>query len=538
MPQTTHEDNDHQPDSHRHSSVFRRFLLRIAGFSNNITNLLCRDIWDIEITGLPALKRGLLRIVRILILVWQGFKRDECILHASSLTFMTLLSFVPILALAVSLVRAVSYDESIREKTKDLVRSLVIETTSEKPVGYPNSNHPFSVTNTTPLGLVENSSVDKPAFPGSFAVTNTPTVQTSAYVIPEGALTIDKIESMIDTGFDRVEQLNFGALGGIGLIFLIWAVISVLGDVEAAFNRVWGVVENRPLLRKFTDYLSVLIVCPLLLVVASSLPFVSAWETRMDELDRGFFLSSVAGMPVIRVIWVLFLLTLAFTFLLRFTPNTKVKLGPGFMGGFVAAVGFAGWLKLCVALQVGVAKYSTFFGSFAMVPIVLSWVYVSWEILLFSAEVSYSVQNVDTYRMELGWREASQKGRILLAAALLREAVESLSKGDGLLNLREFNRHYRISVRLVRDVAHELAQSGVIVETAENSDCFAVRKNLSTLSTGDLVRTMLDVGLSPDSLGLEGLKTSKLISDDLEKALKTGLTTPIENLPENPYKRI
>lgn len=538
MSPTTQEDNDPQPESHRRSSVVRRFLLRVTGFSHNMVNLLSRDIWDIEITGLPALKRGLLRMVRILILVWQGFKRDECILHASSLTFMTLLSFVPILALAVSLVRAVSYDESIREKTKDLVRSLVIETTSEKPVGYPINNHPLSVTNTTPLGLVENSSGDKLALSASFAATNTPAVQTSAYAIPEGALTIDKIESMIDTGFDRVEQLNFGALGGIGLIFLIWAVISVLGDVEAAFNRVWGVVENRPLLRKFTDYLSVLIVCPLLFVIASSLPFVSAWEVRMDELDRGFFLSAVAGMPVIRVIWVLFLLTLAFTFLLRFTPNTKVKLGPGFIGGFVAAVGFAGWLKLCVALQVGVAKYSTFFGSFAMVPIVLSWVFVSWEILLFSAEVSYSVQNVDTYRMELGWREASQKGRILLAAALLREAVESLAKGDGLLNLREFNRHYPISVRLVRDVAHELAQSGVIVETAENSDSFAVRKNLSTMSTGDLVRTMLDVGISPDSLGLAGLNTSKSLSDDLERALKTGLAASVENLPANPYKRI
>ena len=537
MPQTLQDDDDHKPEGHRHPSLFSRVFLRITNFSRNIVNLLCRDIWDIEITGLPALKRGLLRMVRILILVWQGFKRDECILHASSLTFMTLLSFVPILALAVSLVRAVSYDESIREKTKELVRSLVIETTSKKPDVYTIDNKAFSGTNATPLRVVGLSSVGNPASPLSVVATNAPTVQTSAYVIPEGALTIEKLESMIDTGFDRVEQLNFGALGGIGLIFLIWAVISVLGDVEAAFNRVWGVVENRTLLRKFTDYLSVLIVCPLLFVVASSLPFVSAWEVRMDELDRGFFLSTVAGMPIIRVIWVLFLLTLAFTFLLRFTPNTKVRLSPGLMGGFVAAVGFAGWLKLCVALQVGVAKYSTFFGSFAMVPIVLSWVFVSWEILLFSAEVSYSVQNVDTYRMELGWREASQKGRILLAAALLREAVERLAKGDGLLNLREFNRHYRISVRLVRDVAHELAQSGIIVETAENSDCFAVRKNLSTLSTGDLVRTMLDVGLPPDSLGLAGLKTSKSLSDELEKVLKTGLTTSIENLPENPYKR-
>ena len=61
------------------------------------------------------------------------------------------------------------------------------------------------------------------------------------------------------------------------------------------------------------------------------------------------------------------------------------------------------WLKLCLVLQIGVAKNSALFGSFAMVPILLSWVYVSWVILLVAAEVSYAAQNADNYEMESGW---------------------------------------------------------------------------------------------------------------------------------------
>ncbi len=509
-----------------------RFLKRVRNRGLELhaatVKLLTTDIWDIEITALPAIKRRLVRTARIFLLVGRGFKNDECGLHASSLTFMTLLSFVPILALAISVIRAVSYDESMREKTKAFVRSLVVEMpTSAKRNGTNEVHRVVDSVGNAPL-------VGDEGVAGHVALVS---VETSSGVSEGeevgGVLTLSKIEALIDVGFDRVEQLNFGALGGIGLLFLIWAVISVLGDVESAFNRVWGVVEERTLARKFTDYLSVLIICPLLGVAASSLPMMSVLEAKMDEVDNSFFLSSMAGVPVIRVVWVVFLLTLAFTFMLRFTPNTKVRLKPALVGGLVSAIGFAAWLKICLLLQVGVAKYSAFFGSFATVPILLSWVYISWEILLFGGEVSYAVQNVDTYRRELGWRDASQKARILLAVALMREAACSMAKGNGLLNLPEFSRNYKISARLVREVAYDLTKSGVIVETAADSECYAVCRNLDSMDVGYLVGALLESGVNPSSFGLGALKTSPVVEKGIEEALKARMTTKIVDLPEN-----
>lgn len=532
MNMTNNQNPESNKDKRAGGNTLRRFSGKISGLSDSTVRLLTRDIWDIEITGLPSLKRGIVRLTRIFVLVGKGFKNDECVLHASSLTFMTLLSFVPILALAVSMVRAVSYDESLREKTKDFVRSIVVEKQDAKTNPMVGNTNLISVSASSETNLLVALELAESAV---LEMDNTPVAVKSIVhdAEPDGVVTLTKIEALIDVGFDKVEQLNFGALGGIGLIFLIWAVIGVLGDVEAAFNRVWGVVENRTLIRKFTDYLSVLIIFPLLGVAASSLPIVSFIEDKMDQADSHFFLSSMAGLPVIRVVWVVFLLTLAFSFLLRFTPNTNVKMKPGMIGGLVCAIGFAGWLKICLALQVGVAKYSAFFGSFAMVPIILSWVYVSWEILLLGAEVSYAVQNVDTYRMEHGWKEANQKSRILLAAALLREAAKNISSGDGLLNLREFNTRYRIPMRLMRDVSFDLVKCGVIVEAKVDSDSYAVRKDLEVMTVGDLVKLMLESGVSPDELGVAGLHTSAFVSQEMGKGFATGMATRIKDMPEN-----
>lgn len=484
-----------------------------------LANFVARDVWDLELTGLPLIKRTLVKAARIVLLVTKGFKNDECALHASSLTFMTLLSFIPTLALAISLVRAVSYDDSLRDKTKDFVRSIIVEQTK-----------PEAAAGTNDLGSVSTATNAASAF--AVAILPSPG-STVAVASTQGVITLEKLDELIDTGFDTVEGLDFGALGGIGLIFLIWTVIAVLSDVESAFNRVWGVVEQRPLARKFTDYLSVLIICPLLGVAASSLPVVGVLEAKMSAADSRFFLSSMAGVPVIRVAWVLFLLTLAFAFLLKFAPNTKVKAFPSIAGGFVAAIGFAVWLKICLALQIGVAKYSTFFGSFAMVPILLSWVYVSWEILLFGAEVASAVQNVETYKVELGWKDANFRARIYLAAALLREAVSGLATGDGLLDLADFNRRHRIAARLLRSVAYELSVAGVLVETAKDSNCFAVRKDLSRMTLGDLLDLLVDIGVRPEGLGLARLATSKAVRDEFTKAFGEGLSIRIADFPPN-----
>lgn len=517
---------------------FVRLKRRLREAGAPTWKLLTTDVWDVEASALPYIKRKLVRATRIFTIVGRGFKEDECGLHASALTYMTLLSFVPVLALAVSVVKGMSDTEILRTNSKNFIRSLLI---SDAKLSSEDSAAD-GVTNELNVVSVEDATADNGDSP---LATNTPALATASEnaggpaaegeeddEINEG-LTIERLEKMIDSGFDKVEELNFGALGGVGLMFLFWSVIAVLGNIEGAFNKVWGVTKGRTLARKFTDYLSVLIVVPVLVMAASSLPILKVIQDNLYKFDNILKISEFTGWPFFEGLWVLFTTTIAFAFILIFTPNTKVKVKPGIVGGFVCAVGFGLWLKICVALQVGVAKYSTLFGSFAIVPIILSWVFVSWEILLFSAEVSYAFQNVDVYSKDMGWRSANQKGRFMLAVAIMREAVKSIAQGDGLIRLGDFGRRHKLSPRLVRNVVDDLREGGVLVETADDPDVYAVRVDIETLTVGDVLRTLLERGVSPTPLGVTSLPTSASVSEEISKAIEDGMFIRIKDLPDN-----
>ncbi len=211
-------------DSPEDEGFFGRLRRRFREAWAPTWKLLTTDVWDVEAAALPYIKRKLVRTTRIFTMVGKGFKQDECGLRASSLTYMTLLSFVPVLALAVSVVKGMSDTEVLRQNSKNFIRSLVadVQLKSEDIV-------PDDVTNGVPVTAVEDMTADNgdaPATANHTTVVNAledgaaPAIEEEDEDAPPGGLTIERIEEMIDSGFDKVEELNFGALGGIGLIFL------------------------------------------------------------------------------------------------------------------------------------------------------------------------------------------------------------------------------------------------------------------------------------------------------------------------------
>ena len=349
-----------------------------------------------------------------------------------------------------------------------------------------------------------------------------------------GVIDESMIGRLIDRGFDIVARIDFRTLGGVGLLLLVWAVVGVLGNVEKTFNHVWGVTRTRSFVRKITDYLSVVIILPFLLAAASSLPVLAMFTSRLHAAERFVGLGSVAT-PLFRSLWVLFMLSAAFCFLLRFTPNTHVKIWPGIAGGLVAGLGLSFWLKICLGLQLGVAKYNAFFGSFAMIPILLSWVYVSWVVILCAAEVSYAVQNADSYELETGWSHPSPHAQILLASALLRDLREAVDRGDGMLRLADFTRAHKVSPRLVRTVARELAEAELVAPVEGEPDAYASRIDLHASTLGTVAEALLRHGASAASLGVDRLAVSSVLDPKIRAALDAapGLDVlPADPLPE------
>ena len=182
--------------------------------------------------------------------------------------------------------------------------------------------------------------------------------------------------------------------------------------------------------RRFTDYLSVMLICPILLIMASSVTvFINTQATLITQ--KIALLGAIS--PVIHVLLELLPYTViwfVFTFIYIFIPNTKVNFTSGILGGVAAGTIYQVVQWAYVYFQVGVAKYNAIYGSFAALPLFLVWLQLSWRVVLLGAEVSFAHQNVDTYEFEQDCLSASYSFKKLLALLITHQLVK-----NGLIHL-------------------------------------------------------------------------------------------------------
>lgn len=440
---------------------WRRYVRRGMTFLN-------RDVWDADLTTIPSLKALGVRFLRVVILVFRGFKDDECSMHASALTFSTLMAIVPILALCLSMARGLGDADTAKLWMQHRVQAWTQTFKTEIP------------------------------FAGADG-TNTPgVVSTDSYMQNELAL---RINTLVEKGFEKVENINFAKLGTVGLVLLIWMVIEVLGRVESSFNRVWGLAAGRTVWRRFTDYLSVLLILPILIVAAASLP-VMDMVTRLMPAETVVYAQRLVDSGFFKNLVVVIMSTLAFTFVIMFMPNTNMKLKSGLTGGFVSAVLFLVWLWICAMLQVGAARYGKIYGSFAVAPIVLAWVHVSWQIVLFGAEVAFSVENCETFRMEQSAGDANIRARLTLALSVVLEAARSMLTDTPPFDLAAYGHSRRIPVRFLNAVVAELEQAGYLAPVMNREGVYVLLKAPGILAVKDIMKVILNTGAGEKELGL------------------------------------
>ncbi len=440
---------------------------RLRQFRKFITE----DVWDIEIGSLSKARSLRIKSGRILYLVFKGFKDDECPLHASALTFSTLMSIVPILAISLAVVRGFG--------DADTLEKWVTGSVSR----WSESFEPVESAGTA----VESGAEAKSAMTG----------ETDYRMGPA-------IEQLIDDMFKKVENISFTALGSVGLVLLIWMVVQVLGRVESSFNRVWAASGGRPVWRKITDYLSVLLILPVLVTAASSLPIVDL-ISRVTGREIAETIGVLLESPFLRGLTVFGMTSLSFTFLLMFMPNTKVRLISGLAGGIVTALLFLLWLKLCATFQVAVGRYGNIYGSFAVVPILLAWVHVSWEIVLFGAEVGFAVQNVGTYRMEQGARQASIHAKVLMALTLVRDIARSMIRKEDVFDVSAYAREHKVPVRFLSDVLKELEDASLLGQLSDRTGRYVLLKAPVAISAGDVSDAVIRSGVQSSQLGLDDM---------------------------------
>ena len=460
---------------------------------SRIWTFLTEDIWDIEPNSLPGLRRIGLKAARIVHMVLRGFKDDECPLHASSLTFSTLMAIVPVLALSLAIARGFDDTDLARRKAKELVG----EFTQRMRQSDQGTNTAQRVNML--FGVSDTNGTDQ-------AMT--------------GSQLAEEIERLVDKGFDSAESISFKAIGALGLIVLMMMVIDVLSRVEASFNKVWGVTTGRPVLRKFTDYLAAVFILPFLILMISSFPVMDLISNFVPP-DATMQLRTAMGSPLLKNTTSIVLTSLAFTFLLMFMPNTKVSLRAGLCGGFTAGILFVIWLWICAALQVGAARSGKIYGSFAIVPILLAWVFVSWEIILLGAESAFAVQNFNTYRKEQRARRASFNSRLILALCVTTEAARRMISGEGGLDVPEYAVSKGVPVRFLNEVVDELVRQGYLAELAGQRGCFTLLKSPSAIKVQEVADAFIYFGEDASKLGIPKTSEAFAVFHELaDKAVK------------------
>ena len=198
--------------------------------------------------------------------------------------------------------------------------------------------------------------------------------------------------------FERIDQFDVGTLGWIGFGMLLWTVISSIGMVEVSFNEIWGVAKPRPIWKRALLYLFVSVVLPVLAALAMSVPVLNVVKNVIVATAGATSLTKWLSDGLVWFLdsWVLrFAITLgfasvAFAFVFAVIPNCRIRFRHAWWGGLVTAVVFGAWMKACAVAQVGIAKSSALYGSFAFLPIILAWLYMSWQIVLIGANMVHA----------------------------------------------------------------------------------------------------------------------------------------------------
>jgi membrane protein len=272
------------------------------------------------------------------------------------------------------------------------------------------------------------------------------------------------INDRIGAVFGFLERTNFTTLGGLGFLVLLYAAIGLLSRIEAAFNATWSVERGRAFVRRYSDYIGMLILVPLLILVATSLTTVQRGAAFMDELPQWlhWIYSRGIGLLPLLLIWV------AFTALYKVMPNTKVLWPPAMWGGLVAAVLWVATQWTYITFQVGVARFNAIYGTFAALPLLMVYMHLSFSILIVGAEVSQAVQNANVLRFGRGEPMRSFGLRRRLGVIVVHEVCERFRRGRPPWTPDDGHELLDLPIEWLAEVADDLVGAGLLIRAAEN----------------------------------------------------------------------
>jgi membrane protein len=399
---------------------------------------LNEDIWRIQRRELSFGKAAVVRVLRIAALSVRGFLGHNVSLRASALTFYSLLSIVPIAAMAFGIAKGFGFERRLQAE------------------------------------ILEN-------LPGQEEV----------------------LIQVVSAARRFIESTKGGLIAGIGIVVLLWTVVKMLSNIEAAFNHIWEVRSARSPVRKFADYLSIMLIGPILLILSGS---VTVFITTQVETYAARF--EIVGMVSPVLLSTLrftpyFLGWLLLTVVYMVMPNTRVRWTAALTAGIIAGTVYQIVQWSYFTFQVGVARYNAVYGSFAALPLFLIWLQISWLVVLLGGEISHAVQNADRFEFEQDADTISRFRRHLFSLRIVQCLAERFSRGDGPTPMQQISEAVPLPQALLSRLLGDLMAAGIVSRTDGGNaqpPGYQPAQAVDRLTVHRIVRALDNVGAENDAV--------------------------------------
>ena len=385
------------------------------------------SVWAVSLASLPPMHARAVKSLRIAHVVIRGIVAGDLNMRAASLVYTTLLSIVPVLALAFALFKGFGVHH-------DLAPALIsyLEPLGERGVEFGN-----------------------------------------------------RIISM-------VESVDVGRLGVVGLVVLLYTVVSVMQKVERALNAIWRVRTHRRFFERLSGYLSVAVFGPVFVFAAmfiSGSLMSSAVVTQLIEFSNIGALVTLGGKLVPYL-----LVVAAFTFVYFYMPNTRVKIGSAFFGALIAGFlwAVAGWVF--AAVIVGSTRYAIIYSSIAILFFFIMWLHISWMILLMGGSVAFYHQHPEYVALSTDTLQLSNrvKERLSLLAYFL--IVQSFQYRLEPWTIAALSRRLQVPLEPLEELLAALEQASIVMRAGDNAETYVPARDPAGVTVSEVLRVVRAAG--------------------------------------------
>ena len=313
------------------------------------------------------------------------------------------------------------------------------------------------------------------------------------------------VDYVVDFAQNTLARTQGGWVAAISLVTLFWAVIRVFGSIEDAFNNIWEVKNTRSMARKYSDYITVVVLAPILWIVATSF---ATYTRQIFGVDDSMWLKVGSEIGSMAIVW------LMFTFIYIIIPNTKVQFSAALMAGIIAGSIFLGFQWGYLYLQKWMTSYNAIYGSFAALPLFLLWMQTSWEILLLGGELSFAYQNEKRFEEERQSLMSSHDCRRKLMVGIMTIVVEWMRQGRGPIPVAELRERMEIPTRILSNLLFSLTRAGMLgevhISNKEYDVAYVPTRDISTLRVYVIIEAVEREGLDFEQVEME--RSTQIVS--------------------------